>query len=71
MDEDVALRVELLRLLHAAHGVDFRQDDLQDAEFGEHFEAFGGTRPGQDLFEFGMDAFGCDEAELVGRGGRG
>ena len=71
VDEDVALGMILLRLFHAAHGVDFRQDDPQDAEIGEHFEAFRRMRTEQDLFEFGADAFGGDEAEFSGgvRGG--
>ena len=74
VDEDVAFGMVLLRLFHPAHGVDFREDDLQNAESGEQFEAFGGMRTEQDLFEFGADAFGGDEAEFVrccGCGGRG
>ena len=69
VDEDVALGVVLLRLFHGAHGVDFRQDDPQDAEAREHLEALRRMRTEQDLFEFGADAFGGDQTEFFRRAG--
>src|SRR6185312_15324479 len=64
--EDVALGVELGRLLDSVEAVDFGQDLFEEAEAVEEFEGAAGAALGQHAGEFVADAFEADLMDLVG-----
>ncbi len=65
---DVALRVVVGRLVHAAHPIDLRQHHRQQAGLRQQLEAAAGTTLGEDLHDLVADPLGRDVAER-GRGG--